>query len=343
MAEVVIFYHGGDCLDGLLSAFTIWSDTEGKSILYPMQPGQTPPEVTGKIVYILDICFSKEITFKMISQAKALLVIDHHESSAEVMTVLPEANKIWSKQESACVLTWKYLYPNIPIPEIYKYVQAYDLWKKDSLPNVDAFILGLSKAVNGENNRPNIALLKKYMVQTEVTNLIEEGLKGLEYQNFYLAKILSHVNFFPVRLPAHDGLAEKIIVVGYVNSAFLISALSEKCFETYPFVDLFVCYWIDGATQQTQICLRSTDERTDALWIAQQFGGGGHRNSSSFRVNNLTCRLNFEHLDPMPFMCMFKRKTYRAKWDNLGLITVDYMNLLKTKFPDREFSMVVVN
>ena len=113
--------------------------------------------------------------------------------------------------------------------------------------------------------------------------------------------------------------------------------------EIYPFVDLFAAYYIDGSTQQTQICLRSTDDRVDALWIAKQFGGGGHRNSASLRVNNLTCRLNFEHLDPLPFICMFKRKTYRARWDNLGLLNVDYMNLLKTKFPDREFCMTVLN
>lgn len=343
MAEIVVFYHGGDCLDGLLSAFTIWKDTGGKAVLYPIQPGQSPIDVTQKIVYVLDVCFSKEILLKMISQAKAFLIIDHHESSWNDIKDIPDKFKIWNQKECTCVLLWKYLYPQRPVPDLYKYVQANDLWKKDELPNVDAVILAFSKAVTDENSKLNINLVEKYLTQTGFNGLIEKGLVFHEFQNYELSKILSHICFYPIRRPAYDDKKEKIIIVAYLNCGFFISNLSEKCFKEYPFVDLFVCYYIDGANQQTQVCLRSTDDREDALWIAQQFGGGGHRNSAAFRVNNLTCRLNFEHLDPVPFLCMFKRKTYLAKWDNLAVLTAEYLNILKTKFPDREFNMKVLN
>lgn len=332
-SSVIIFYHS-NCHDGHMSAFTLWCDlhnqTKVKVDYYPVNYGTTPPDVTGKIVYILDFSFPCNILKLMISQAEALLIIDHHKTAQENLDEIPDKYKIFDMNECGATLTWKYLYPDKPLPLAYNYIRSRDLWTHD-MKDTDAFYLAFEIAIRNEKGKYDFNLTEKYLIDKEVENLLNIGKVLKVYHDTLVEKTLSNIYFCPIRRD------DQLLIVAYVNvTAGLASDVGAQCMKNYTFVDFCACYHTIPINQKTIFSLRSRDGCQDVSVIARDHGGGGHRNSSSCLIDKITCFLNYEHLNPWPLWCMHTNRKLEIPRSKLGdFLTPDYLQLLQLRFPGK--------
>lgn len=326
--QIVVIYHG-NCPDGFFAALTIWSKigSRGNTEYLPSSLNQQPPDVKGKIVFILDMAYSAKILLEMIDQAKDLLVIDHHKTNQEALASIPDRYKLFDMQESGATLAWRYFRPTEPMPLIYRHIRDRDLWLKE-LPETDAIHTALDEILRDENGQFNFELALPYFDDTNLHDLIAYGRSLSSYQDGLVKKALSTAYFCPVRIKGRKDLS----IVAYINTTVLTSAIGAKCLEIYPFVDFCACLSYDLTYGKTHVSLRSTDNREDVSLIAKDHGGGGHRNASGCIINGLVSRLSYDHLDPTLLWCIHKRRPYRIDLDRLSEIPQDYIDLIKKKF-----------
>ena len=127
----IVFYHG-NCPDGFTGAWAFW-EKWGDSIVYlPYRYGQDPPDVTGKRVAIVDFSFRRDVLIAMATQAKYLVVLDHHKTAEHDLEGLTLSNGeiIFDMERSGAQIAWDYLnLPNVGRPWFVDYVADRDLWR----------------------------------------------------------------------------------------------------------------------------------------------------------------------------------------------------------------------
>ena len=127
----IVIYHK-NCPDGFTSAWVYWklSGRNDKVTYWPETPNSTEyPDVRNKNVLILDVGYSKEITLEIAQKCNCLLIIDHHITNYE--KIGDQSFTYFDMNHSACMLTWKYFYPNTKPPIFLQYVENHDLGKFD--------------------------------------------------------------------------------------------------------------------------------------------------------------------------------------------------------------------
>src|SRR6478735_6580187 len=131
MIQKLCIYHG-NCADGFTSAWVvkkIHPNTDFHAGFYR----ESPPDVTGKIVYIVDFSYERNVMEEIVSKAFKVIHIDHHDTAIRAMADFESAKfeKFYSPEntESGAMLTWKYFYPGIEVPDIIKHVDDRDRWK----------------------------------------------------------------------------------------------------------------------------------------------------------------------------------------------------------------------
>src|SRR5271165_1552709 len=75
----LVIYHG-NCQDGFCAAWAVWvchPDWE----FYPAKHGDAPPDVAGRIVYMLDFSYKKDVIMAMAAVAEEILILDHHKTA----------------------------------------------------------------------------------------------------------------------------------------------------------------------------------------------------------------------------------------------------------------------
>ena len=65
-----VIYHAS-CTDGFGAAYAAWKCLGNKAQYYACAHGTEPPDVTGKVVAILDFSFNNSTTKKMIEDAQS--------------------------------------------------------------------------------------------------------------------------------------------------------------------------------------------------------------------------------------------------------------------------------
>ena len=225
------------------------------------------------IVYMVDCSTTSENMKFLIENNKKFIWIDHH------------AKKIWDtykllgsdiegirdtgNNNSACVLTWKYLYPKKPVPTILKYIEDVDLWKW-KMKQTDEITTSLDLDCKKDRE-----MLKKFLdekVWNSVINIIIEN--GKKYVNMRTQQIKE--------------IMENVIVVNWIgyrtaviNTPIHKSHTGDAILRKNIEIDI-VLIWSFG--KNTVNCsLRSRDINVSE--IADKYGGGGHRLASGFRCN----------------------------------------------------------
>lgn len=264
--SILCLYHK-NCTDGLGAALAVrtflWGEgqlnnTEFQSIQY----GDTPPDVTGKDVYIVDFSFSRTTLETMKQQANSLVVIDHHKTAQAELAGLDYC--IFDMDKSGCVLTWEYLFPNVEPPELFYYLQDRDLWR---------WQLPQSREVSAalRSYKPFFDVWDDFMVDGAIEKLKGDGAAILRYQQreieIAISRELEYINIGGYDVPC-------------INSTHLISEIGNELAQNNPFAALY----FDTTDGKRVFSLRSTDEGVDVSQIAKQYGGGGHRNAAGFTV-----------------------------------------------------------
>jgi oligoribonuclease NrnB/cAMP/cGMP phosphodiesterase (DHH superfamily) len=300
MAKILCIYHK-NCNDGFGAAWAVWKRFGHEAEYVPGQYGEAPPDVTGRDVIIVDFSYKKDVLLRMGEQAASVLILDHHKSAREdledfdlgseewgwnrhlvsrksyLSSIMPGTSHIrahFVEGHSGAAIAWEYFHPSLDTPTLIKYLEAYDLWRHDSLPNVreiNAYIRSF------EYDFPTWTALSFTLADEKFFG--ESVWQGAALQRMLMKNVRDH---------AAGALSKyKFEICGHLVNAVncpphwaseMGNVLADM--EDQP----FGCTYYTIANGMVKFSLRSKEGKVDVAKIAEQFGGGGHRNAAGFTV-----------------------------------------------------------
>jgi oligoribonuclease NrnB/cAMP/cGMP phosphodiesterase (DHH superfamily) len=296
MKRPLCIYHGS-CADGFTAAWAIRKalpDCEFHAGVYQ----NPPPDVTDdRIVVLVDFSYKREVLLQMARTARGVLLIDHHKSAAEDLKAdgnyvvdfgaytgrldyqrfldnayqdrmenVPYARiyTVFDMYRSGAGLAWDFFHPGVKRPELINRIEDRDLWR---------FAYADTRAIQ--------AAVLSYPYDFETWDLLMKAdLSVLRTEGDAIER--KH----------HKDIGElvgvvtrRMVIAGHnvpvANLPYtLTSDAGHKLARGEPFA---CCYW--DTPEGRVFSLRSTDDGLDVSEIAKQYGGGGHKNASGFRVS----------------------------------------------------------
>lgn len=263
----LIIYHG-NCYDGFTAAWVarraLWNNGLDAE-LFPAKYGEPPPPVMGRVVYVLDFSYPREVMEKMHAEAAFLLVLDHHKTAAEACAGLPFC--VFDMERSGCRMAWDYFEPGTP-PDWILRIEDRDLWrfKYGDTKEVHAYVAAQPMT---EESWDRIA-------QTPIAAIAAGGKAIREYIDTYCAKAAQEA-----RVAYVGGHRAVVVNVPYQNA----SEMADVLLRDYEHV-AFSAGYFQRADRRWQFSLRSRGG-FDVSYIAKKFGGGGHLAAAGFDVGTL--------------------------------------------------------
>jgi oligoribonuclease NrnB/cAMP/cGMP phosphodiesterase (DHH superfamily) len=294
----LVIYHG-NCADGFSAAWCFWDARDKFPDGLEFHKGvynEPPPDVTGKVVYLVDFSYKKEIVTEMLEGAESITLIDHHKTAIEDLQPLfikdswaGRPNQLLhycDMERSGAMLAWDYLHNRIAErggimhkshveyiapPLLLEYVQDRDLWK---------FKLEASREVS--------ASIFSYEYSFETWDKLMAG-KASEVMQMAAGGIA-------IERKHHKDITELLAIcmaykwiggwqVPCVNMPYtMASDAAQQLAAEHLDGTLFAATYYDTATHRV-FSLRSTPEGMDVSKIAAEYGGGGHKHAAGFRIS----------------------------------------------------------
>lgn len=274
----ICIYHK-NCADGFGAALAVkhhWDAhgvPESSREFVPAHYGDTPPDVNGKNVTIVDFSYPRETLLQMYKTAESILVIDHHKTARENLDGIDFC--IFDMEQSGAMLAWKALSPlchsegvmekseTFNVPGLIKYIQDRDLWEWKLPQSKEVSAALQSLPMTFEDWEP-------YLNNDNIADLKIQGEAILRYQEQQIAKIVNS------KLPMTE-------LAGYtvpcINTTTLISEIGNEISKGYPFAVMYF-----DTEDKRVYSLRSAEDGVDVSEIAKLFGGGGHKHAAGFSV-----------------------------------------------------------
>lgn len=256
--KVYVLYHA-HCADGFGAAFACWHQFGATAHYLPVRYGDPLPEIPdGATVYIVDFSFPREVLLELAQRCATLRVIDHHKTAQAALDGLPFVT--FDGNKSGAVLTWEYLFPEMPVPELLLYVQDRDLWQ---------WRLPESREVSAAMMlRPFDFEIWSWL---DVEQLRQEGRVALRLVRQTAERQARQADWREVaghRVPV-------------VNATACISETCEAMKSLWPSAPFVASYFVTAAGNRVW-SLRSGPD-FDVSAVASRFpGGGGHRQAAGF-------------------------------------------------------------
>jgi oligoribonuclease NrnB/cAMP/cGMP phosphodiesterase (DHH superfamily) len=256
-----IIYHA-DCTDGFGAAYSAWKLLGNRAEYYPCKHGVEPPDVSGKVVAILDFSFDNATTKKMIEDSLDLIVIDHHKSA--MVELHDISNTYFDMTKSGAILSWEFFHPGKESPKFIQYIQDRDLWKWE-LPYSKEFSAAFDMIPF------EFEEFEKFEDDSVFDDSVKRGSYILAYSKTVVKKVCEKAS--------SRKLDEKHVMV--VNSPHWMSEIGAKL---SPDCDFAMIWYYDHNDKDIKVSLRSFHEIIDVSEVAKKFGGGGHRKAAGFRL-----------------------------------------------------------
>lgn len=288
-------YHG-NCADGFGAAWAVRKalpDCDFFAGIYQNEPPKIEP---GRIVIFVDFSYKRDVMLKFLEQRpEGVLLLDHHKSAVEDLKAGgpyiidmgayqgaltwqrfldnlaqdhieggPRIYTVFDMQRSGAGMAWDFFHPNQPRPELINRIEDRDLWRF-AYPDTRAV---QAAVFSYPYDFDTWDLLFKCNLET----LRIEG-EAIERKHFKDINELVGVVTRPMKIGGHEVLMANLPYT-------LTSDAGHKLAQGKPFGG---CYW--DTPEGRVFSLRSTDEGIDVSEIAKQYGGGGHRNASGFRLS----------------------------------------------------------
>lgn len=282
--HTILIYHHDDndgcCAAAVAGNYYDWNKFAIKfvAINYGKESWSQEEIGAAEKVWLLDFTSDKMDEFIEACGPK-LIWIDHHKTAMEKFPDLLNSSSIpgiRSIEKAACVLTWEYTHPeSISPPAAVAYIGDKDMWKFEYL-ETRAFSAGFSLMVKTPDDTVWGVLLGSEYEET-VNKMISIGELLLEAQNYRIQKAFER----GVDCTFHNWKAR------LVNTTGNISELGEFICRK-PEYDLAIMW--QAVEDMVVFSLRSDSgnpDSPDCAEIAQQYGGGGHRNAAGFQKRNV--------------------------------------------------------
>lgn len=295
--KTLCIYHG-NCADGFGSAWVVrkalGNDVEFHAGVYQ----DDPPDVSGRDVLLVDFSYKLPVLRQMAEDARSVLIIDHHKTAADDLSELirvddflfhewieamgigvPNIAAVFDMERSGAGITWDFFFPNEQRPKLIDHIEDRDLWRFN-LP-------GTREIQAAVFSYPyDFEVWDELMESIDsIPSLLTEG-AAIERKHHKDVAELTKVVTRPMkfRAPWLDGPAAAdlgFVTVPMANLPYTLTSDAGHllCGDKHPFAG---CYWDtpDGRV----FSLRSRDNGADVGEVAKQYGGGGHKHASGFRV-----------------------------------------------------------
>lgn len=280
--DTLVIYHA-QCSDGFGAAYAAWKTLGDSAEYIPMKTQvEVDDTLRDKTIYVVDYSLPRAVQEKLEAQNNTVTVIDHHRTAEADVTAFPQ--NIFDQSHSGAVLTWQYFYPDTPVPELLLQVEDHDLWKFQT-----------------PDNMPFNAALRQYPFEFRVWDELIEKLATDTFRAEFIATGQTIVSFEDKLIDGLLQYKERVQFEGYEVWALNVSRtyrsiLGHKLATLNHNTDQpeigIVYYRNQGAVH---VSLRSNGD-INVSEIAERYGGGGHKNAASLRVDSFA-DLPFTFLD----------------------------------------------
>ena len=282
--DTLVIYHK-NCADGFGAAYACWLKFKDTADYAPLQYGfelSELPDVTGRVVYIVDFSLPREMFEAVISQARHVYWFDHHKTAFEMwcpdlpftdgafyQTHDDKATIVLDNRRSGALLTWNMMFPEHGDATLFVLLDDYDRWK---------FTYETTKPFN----KGLWAQAPWSFEQWAEMDIGEVTRTGRVLQEAHDKQVTSCVNAATTGavIACPDGIAREGLAANC--SAPLTSDVGHQLAVKSG---TFGLLWSVGkkGPQHVSCSLRS-DGDYDVSYIAKQFGGGGHKNAAGFET-----------------------------------------------------------
>lgn len=263
----LVIYHG-NCADGFSAAWCFWHKFGDACDYLAGVYQQPPPDVTGRMVYLVDFSYKRAVVLDMLAVASHVCLIDHHKTALEDLADI-DSDKFSSFTDlnrSGATLAWDYLFPNEPRPLLLGHIEDRDLWR---------FKLAGTREIQANvfSYEYSFELWDKLMSadQAELMTMTVAGAAIERKHHKDIAELLKVCKRRMV-IGGHD---VPVASLPYT----LVSDAGHKMAQGEPFA---ACYW--DTAEGRIFGLRAADDGLDVSDIAKQYGGGGHAKAAGFKV-----------------------------------------------------------
>lgn len=304
----LVIYHG-NCADGFSAAWCFYHFGQQAEQSYDFHAGvynDAPPDVTGRIVYLVDFSYKRAVVEEMLKTAKVIYFIDHHKSAIEDLIMNKELPSLVHEypnfvaytdlERSGAMLAWDFLYNTIwdtgasdtigiglitenlagtadyiHPPLLLEHIQDRDLWKF-KLPNtreINAAVFSYDYTFENWD----------MLMLGSLTDRLNLTIAGSAIERKHHKDITELINVTRRFLPILDYIVP-VASLPYTMSSDACHVMAQAHADGKEFA---ACYW-DTADHRI-FSLRSCSDGVDVSVVAARFGGGGHRNAAGFRVH----------------------------------------------------------
>lgn len=274
----ICIYHG-NCADGFGAAWVVRKALGADIEFHAAAYGDAAPDVTGKQVVIVDFSYPYETLSAMADVAEHVLVLDHHKTAQAALADIPKAghcNKChnhavpegklhaaFDMSRSGAGMAWDYFFPELPRPALIDHIEDRDLWLFE--------LKGTREILANLFSYPQDFAIWDELFNADIQTLWADGAAIERKHRKDVAQLV-------------EATQRRMVIGGFdVPAANLPHTMASDAGALMcPGEPFAACYW--DTPDGRSFSLRSTDAGEDVSTIAQQYGGGGHRNAAGFRV-----------------------------------------------------------
>ena len=290
----VCVYHD-KCDDGFGSAWIVrkrWPQVRLAAANYGLPFPDV--DIVGKNLLMVDFSYNAGEIEALAKRARSVVILDHHKTAEVALDrwrVAALANqcikaedidggmKSWSSncfayfdmERSGVSLACQFCFPGQALSKLLAHIEDRDLWR---------FKLPKTKAIS--------RWLQSYPYDFDVWGRLIESFEDSDLRATMIGEAESIERFYDRQVAEIVPTATlkdigkwKNVPVAYASYAF-VSDVAHALLKANPAAP-FAAVVVDAYGSRTW-SLRSEDSRQDVSEVAKQFGGGGHRNASGFRV-----------------------------------------------------------
>lgn len=298
----LVIYHA-DCADGFGAAFAAWLKFGDDAEYKPMKYGDTLNEEQyyGRDVHILDFSFPRHMMSILFASADSVTWLDHHKTAFEMYDLAPNADgeyprdikdigvDPWEKvgtnsvmkwhhveldnTRSGALIAWEYFHPEKPVPLAIRHIDDYDRWQF-KIDGTKEFIKALWSYApwTFEIWRDELCLLN----DKGHVDMYFDGDTLIRNHNQNVQSLVPDAIVCEIPLRPEVGARGLAVNSPHLFASDLGHELANRS-GTYGLV------WQMGKDGMVKCSLRSNGSY-DVSAIAQEFGGGGHRNAAGCRI-----------------------------------------------------------
>lgn len=256
-------YHG-NCADGFTSAWVVRKALGEDVDFHPGVYSNEPPDVEGRDVVMVDFSYKRPVLEGIRDRAASVLILDHHKTAEADLRDLPGVVSTFDMNRSGARITWDHYFPGQEPPKLLLHVEDRDLWR---------FALRKTREIQASVFAyPYEFKVWDFLMSADLDKLATEG-EAIERKHFKDILELTQV------------VTRRMVIGGYnVPVANLPYTMTSDAGHLLAKGEAFAgCYW--DTPEGRVFSLRSQEGGMDVADIAKQYGGGGHKNASGFRLS----------------------------------------------------------